>query len=135
MELVVDANVLFAVCITKGKTEEILFSDDVHLFAPEFLFEEFEKYRNLIIEKTKRSANEFDILLSILKKQIQLVPNEETNPFLTMAQKISPDPYDADYFALALKLRCPLWTNDKELAKQKTIIVYTTADLIKKLNL
>lgn len=42
MDLVVDANILFSVLIKKGKTEELLFKDTIHLFAPEFLFDEFE---------------------------------------------------------------------------------------------
>ncbi len=43
MDLVIDANILFSVLIRKGKTEELLFEDDLHLFAPEFIFEEFRK--------------------------------------------------------------------------------------------
>jgi len=48
MDLVIDANILFSVLIKKGKTEELLFKDTLHLFAPEFFFDEFEKYRKLI---------------------------------------------------------------------------------------
>ena len=70
MDLVIDANILFAVCIAEGKTEELLFSEDLHLFAPEFLFEEFEKYRELILQKTKRPKKEFDKFLEILKSKI-----------------------------------------------------------------
>ena len=34
MDLVIDANILFSVLIKKGKTEEIIFKDTIHLFAP-----------------------------------------------------------------------------------------------------
>ena len=52
MDLVIDANVLFAVLIKSGKTEDLVFSEYIHLFAPEFLFEEFEKYQKYILGKT-----------------------------------------------------------------------------------
>ena len=47
MDLVIDANILFAVCISSGKTEEVLFSEELHLFAPEFIFEEFKNDKKL----------------------------------------------------------------------------------------
>lgn len=131
MDLVIDANILFAVCITQGKTEEVFFSNDIHLFAPEFIFEEFLKYQELILEKTKRDRQDFKKFLDIIKKNIQIIPNEETDFLIEKARKISPDKNDADYFALALKLNCPIWTNDKKLSEQKFIKIYTTTELIK----
>ena len=131
MDLVVDANILFSVLIYSGKTEEIIFKEDIHLFAPEFLFDEFQKYKELILNKTKRESQEFDKLLTILKKRIKTMPNEETERYLTDAKRISPDPKDADYFALALKLRCAIWSNDSALKKQDVITVYSTEDLLK----
>jgi len=65
MDLVIDANILFSVLIKKGKTEELLFKDTIHLFAPEFLFDEFEKYREFIKDKTKRNDRDFDRLMRI----------------------------------------------------------------------
>jgi len=133
MDLVVDANILFSVLIKSGKTEEIIFEEEWRFFAPEFIFEEFEKYKNLLLEKTERSYDEFDKLLNILKKRINTIPNEETERFISKAEEISPDKKDADYFALALKLNCPIWSNDKELKeKQKIVTVYSTEDLAKK---
>lgn len=132
MDLVIDANILFSVLIRRGKTEELLFEEDLHLFAPEFIFEEFYKYKELLLEKTERSKEEFNELIYILKKRIKTIPNEETGKFITEARRICPDEKDMDYFALALKMRCPLWSNDKALkTKQKVVSVYTTDDLIK----
>ena len=131
MDLVIDANVLFSVLIKKGKTEEILFEEDFHIFAPEFIFEEFEKYTNFILNKTERSKEEFDEIVHILKKKIKTIPNEETDKFVYEAKKICPDEKDIDYFALALKMKCPIWSNDKILKKQNSIRVYSTDDLIR----
>jgi len=134
MDLVIDANILFSVLIKKGKTEEIIFEEDLHLFAPEFIFEEFSKYEGLIRDKTERNKGEFERLMDILKKKIKTTSNEETQPYIKKAKEMSPDKNDADYIALALKLRCPLWSNDKELKKQKEVLVYSTEDLVKIFN-
>ncbi len=131
MDLVVDANILFSALIISGKTEELFFEEDLHLFAPEFLFEELSKYYQLILDKTGRTQEELEELLTILKKKIKVIPNEETDKFIQLAREICPDKNDADYFALAMKLRCPLWSNDKELKKQKLIVVYSTEELVK----
>ncbi len=133
MDLVVDANILFAVLIKAGKTEEIIFLGDLHIFAPKFIFEEFEKYKELIIEKTQRTGDEFYKLVDILKKKIQTIPNEETEPFMEEAKQISPDANDADYFALALKLKCAIWSNDKKLKEQETVRIYSTEELMREL--
>ncbi len=135
MDLVIDANILFAICIKSGKTEEIIFSEEIHLFAPEFLFEEFNKYKELLLEKTNRSEEEFYKLLIILRKRITTISNEETERFMDIAKKISPDPKDADYFALALKLNCSIWSNDKRLSEQKKVSIMSTEYIVKLLNL
>ncbi|TXT53231.1 MAG: putative nucleotide-binding protein, containing PIN domain [Promethearchaeota archaeon] len=55
MKLVVDANILFAGLIKDGKTAELLTSDRLQLLAPQFLFEEFAKYEELILKKKDSS--------------------------------------------------------------------------------
>ena len=44
MDLVVDANVIFAALIKEGKTHELIFDEKLHLFTTEFFFTEFEKH-------------------------------------------------------------------------------------------
>ena len=132
MDLVIDANVLFSVLIKRGKTEEIIFETDLRLFSPEFIFEEFNKYKEKILMKTERTNEEFNHLLTILKKKIRIVPNEETERYVSEAEKISPDKKDVDYLALALKLKCALWSQDKALKeKQNKVQVYSTEDLVR----
>lgn len=131
MDVVVDANILFSALIKEGKTKELFVSDIFHLFAPEFLLEEFSKYRDIIIQKTKRTEREFAEIFTILENLITIVPKEECEEFLAQAQEISPDKGDIPYFALALKLNCPLWSNDKKAKGQKIVPVYPTEDLVK----
>ena len=82
MKLVIDAIVLFAALIKEGSTAELLISDKLQLFAPEFLFTEFVKYKEIILKKTHRSLEEFDQFFDILKEQITVIPKNEIIPFM-----------------------------------------------------
>lgn len=130
MDLVIDANILFAALIKQGTTSDIIFKHT--LYAPEFIFLEFKEHKEEIKEKTKRSEEGFNELLELFERNIILVPKEEIGPFMKKANKISPDPDDAYYVALAMKLKCPIWSNDKELKKkQNEIKVYSTEELVR----
>jgi putative PIN family toxin of toxin-antitoxin system len=133
MKIVVDANILFAALIKKGLTAELLMSDKLQLFAPEFLFAEFSKYKDLILKKTHRNEGEFNQFLEYLKEQIVIVPKKEILPFMDEAVKISPDPKDTTYIALAIAINGNIWSNDKRLKNnQFNINVYTTEELLKR---
>jgi predicted nucleic acid-binding protein len=129
MKLVVDANVLFSALIKQGKTAELLLDLSMNLYTPKFILDEFEKYRQEIIAKTKRSEEEFAEIFDMFKGIIHVVPEEEFVKYLKEAEKISPDSKDIMYFALALKLNCPIWSNDKRLKNQDKIKVYSTEEL------
>lgn len=44
MDLVIDANIVMSALISShGKTFDIIFSDRIRLYAPEFLLEEIDK--------------------------------------------------------------------------------------------
>ena len=128
MDLVIDANILFAALIRDGLTSEMLFKHT--LFAPEFIFDEFRKYKDEIKEKTHRTEAEFEELFELFERNVILVPKEEIEPFLEKGEKISPDLKDAPYIALALKQNCAVWSNDKQLRKQKDVRVIHTEELI-----
>lgn len=129
MEIVIDANILFAILIKSGKTEDLLFEDNLVVYAPEFIFREFLKYNNTIKEKTERE--DFDKFIKTIFKQIKVMPKEQFEKYLEKAKSISPDEKDSAYFALALYKKCPIWSNDKKLKEQKDVVVYSTYDLVK----
>ncbi len=133
MELVVDANVFISALISSsGKTCEMLFSDKLKLYAPEYLLEEVGKHTKIISEKSGLSFEEINVLLSLVSSNLELFPFSEFKEFMEQASKICPDPDDTEYFALALKLKCPLWSNDRRL-KQGSLKVLTTSELLKML--
>jgi len=133
MKLILDANILFAALIKEGLTAELLISDKLQLFAPEFLLIEFSKYKDLILKKTRRNEQDFKQFLDLLKDQITIVPKKVITPFIDKTDKISPDPKDTVYLALAIAIKANIWSNDKKLKQSQTKInVFSTEELLKK---
>jgi predicted nucleic acid-binding protein len=122
----------FAALIKDNITSELLLKREFHLFAPEFIFEEFEKYRDYLKKKSERTEDDFDHLLEVFKRNTFLVVKEEIKPFIEKAKTITPDIGDVPYLAIALKLQIPIWSNDKDLKeKQSEIVIYSTSDLMR----
>ncbi len=130
MDLVLDANILFAALIKDSYTSELLFNENLNLYAPDFIISEFWKYEDLILRKTCRTKEEFVGIMHSLKEVITTIPAEEITKFMVEARSISPDDKDSFYFALSLKLMCGIWSNDKRLKAQETVKVYSTADVV-----
>jgi predicted nucleic acid-binding protein len=131
MDLVVDANILFASLIKESANVELMLDENIHLFAPEYLLEEFYKNKSEILEKTHRTEQEFNDIFEILKAIMTIIPAEEFNKFLKEAEIILADHIkDAPYFALALMLNCPVWSNEKGLKNRKGVTVYSTYDVL-----
>jgi len=131
MELVIDANILMSALISnQGRTFDLIFDERLRLFSPEFLFEEIKKHKNEIIQKSGISTKEFDFLFSILLSKIEIISKEEFKTFIDKAENITPDKDDTEYLALALKLDCSIWSNDKKLKEQNQIKIINTSELI-----
>ena len=132
MELVVDSNILFTYFWKNSITRKLLMKMNLRLFSPEFALEEINKYKKEIIKKTKIKEKHFYDLKKDLAIAIEFLPLEEYKKFLKNAFKISPNPNDCDFFALALKLKLPIWSNDSLLKNQNKIKVFSTSDLLQK---
>lgn len=131
MDLVIDANIMFAVLIKKSITSELIFRNDLHLYAPEYIMVEFEKYREVIKEKTERTDENFDALMELLERKIMLIPFEEIKPFVKRAEQFTPDKKDVPYLALALKMNIAVWSNDKPLKEKQNIVrIYSTKEIM-----
>ena len=135
MEMVIDANrVIAAALVPGGNTADIIFSNEVRLFAPEFLREEIEEHKDEFLAKSGLSAAEFDIVLSVVFSRISLIPSTEFSDRIDEAERISPDPDDTEYIALALNKRCAIWSEDKALKTQSGVKVISTGELIRLLS-
>lgn len=133
MELIIDANVLFAALIRKSHTRHILVSSGWTFYVPEFVFEEMRKHLLTLTEKTGLSARQMDDLLRtiMIVGAIRTIPRDEFKAHLQKAIEISPDPDDVPYLALALYKCCAIWSNDKELQKQGAVKIYTSKEIVR----
>ena len=135
MLLVVDANALFSALIaSKGITRTLFSSIKLEFISPEFIEEEIDKYFSEIVLKSKCSEKDVRIALNLLLARIKIIPSIEYESLRDVARKISPDPKDAEYFAIALAFNCPLWSNDKKLKLQSEVKVFSTSELIPSLS-
>ncbi len=135
MIIIVDANVFFSVLIKGAKTFDIfLLNRSLRKFefvAPEYLIIEAKKHISELIEKTKLSSEDLERIFDFMEKELKLIPFEEFTEMYEFAEKVSPDPKDIMYLALASKLSGALWSNDKKLKKQSKIKIYSTEEILK----
>jgi predicted nucleic acid-binding protein len=131
MDLVIDANVVFSATIRDGLTRKLLLSGLLRLYAPEFLLGEVTKYAGLLAKKSGNSQKEVESVLADLFENagISVFATPEVRPFKPSAERVCPDKDDVEYFALALKLGCPIWSNDKKLKEQSKVKVYSTKEV------
>ena len=137
IKLVVDANEIFSAIIAEGRDQktkklDILFSEKVKLYAPSKLFEEIEKEKNALklMRLSGFSEQEFNLFIELLKLRIHLIQTKDFFENIVQAKNLSPHDKDLPYFALALKLECPIWSGEKKFTNQQKIKIYNTKDLI-----
>ena len=131
MQIIIDANVIMAMLIKPGRPIDVFFHQSLDLFAPQLLFTELERHKQEIIEKSRLNDEEFEWLYVILKSNVKIIPEEEFVKYRGKAIEICPHQKDVIYFALALHLRCPIWTSEKKLKLQSEVTVYSTDNLMK----
>ncbi len=126
-----DTNVLFSFFKKESKTRRLILNFEIlELITPSFCIDELNEHKELICEKSKLSDSEFEEVLDDLLIFVKVFSLSEYEDFLSDAKAISPDPDDIDLFALALKLDCPLWAQEKAFKKQSKVKVFSTSDLI-----
>ncbi|HIH30617.1 TPA: PIN domain-containing protein [Candidatus Micrarchaeota archaeon] len=131
MKLVVDANVLFSALIKDSATRRLFFDEELELYAPEYVLEEFAEHRKEIMQKVGRGETGFEGVMAVLRSRITVVPAAAFIRHMGKALQASPDKGDAPYLAAALSLGgCAIWSNDKGLKEQKEIKVVSTSELL-----
>lgn len=132
MKLVVDANIVFSAMLKDGESRRLLLDDRLTLCAPLFLKEEILKYKPYLAKKAGMAEKELsrfaDELIAL--SGIEFVDLFGLGSYVGIAGRISPDPKDVPYLALALFEGCELWSNDTALyEKQSVIKIITTTKL------
>ena len=70
MYVVLDTNVLFSALIKDSITRKLILDyDEVFLF-PDYIFDELEKHKDEIVQKSMMSTTQFDDLLGLVLKKV-----------------------------------------------------------------
>ncbi len=135
MELVIDANILFSALIRDGYIRRLILLSNHPFFVPEFILEEINKHKNVILEKTNLTEEDLKDIFDLIVENanIKIIPKEDFKNYLESAKEIFHDANDIHYLALALKLKCLIWSNDKDFKKQDKIKIFSTDELLKEL--
>ena len=140
MLLVVDTNILFTFFWKNSAFQEIIKTKQVTLISPSYALAEITKYKEEIQKKAKISQQEFEAKRENLNEIIKFVNIQEYkgcfHEIKNSIKDLTKDQQeellsDIDFLALAKAKNRSLWSNDKELKKQKTVIIITTEELIK----
>jgi len=135
VKVVVDANIIISLLIAKGSKHKLFFSGELDIISPDIILFEIGKHWDEISEKSRLSKWELNLEFSAVREQM-MVFSVEKSKWIKEGVKISPDPDDAEYFALALKFNCPIWSEDKPLKQQQSKVeVMDTRKLLEKLGL
>lgn len=135
MQVIADTNVLVAAFLRKGATREILFSKKLEIFSPDKITAEMLVHKEEFKQKGNMTEREFHEALELLLENITIIPVEDYGSLKRRALAFCPEGHQNDwpFFALALKLNCPLWSNDKALKSQPKVVVYSTTELLDKI--
>ena len=129
MLLVVDANVAISMLISKGLKHKLFFSERIEANSPDRILFEIGKHWVELSDKSGISEKDLELALSAIRLQLTTFSLNNLSNWLKEGADISPDPDDSEYFALALKLNCPIWSEEKLLKEQDKVKVFNTKEL------
>ena len=136
MKLVVDTNVLIAGLLKDSATRKILLHPLFHLSVPECAFDEIERHKDELLEKSGLTKHGFHQILDGLKRRLENVPMQDFASFYPTALELMKniDETDAPFIALALSFENDgVWTNDVHFERQQKVRIWSTDELMAEL--
>lgn len=129
-KLAVDANPILSAIIGGKARAVFLHADHITFYTTVFNFREVEKYIPILASKRRLRLDDLYLALSTLP--VWVCDIEFYKETLKKAKSMigERDPDDIHLLGLALKVSCPIWSNDKDF-EGMGIQVYSTLDLIK----
>lgn len=129
---VVDANVLFAALLRDSTTRHLLLYGDLELHTPDHIWDEFERNRQHLLEKSRATEPAFDLLVESLDARLADIAPQVIEPHLDDALEAIGESHelDAPYVAAAVAIDGSLWTHDKRLQDRAPVPVLTTSDVV-----
>lgn len=121
MRVVVDTNIIFSLLLSgTGKFHNIIFSEELELVAPNFIFIELFKHKEKILKHSRLSDEEMLELFGAIADRINFFPasNISKGSFAKAAGICKGvDEKDIPYVALAIELEAFLMSGDNKLKR------------------
>jgi len=133
VKLVVDANVLFAATLKRSATARLLLHQEVSAYSPRYIVEEFARKKKELESKYEGTPEELSLVFATIVRHVNIVPDQTLEPYLPAAKAITADSKDWLYAAAALSIEADIWSNDRGFKNQQRIRVWTTSELIRRL--
>jgi predicted nucleic acid-binding protein len=127
MKLIADANILFSLARPDSVASRLVTDYRIKLYSPEYVLSEIAEHKE---EVSKKTGQPYDRIIERLKDLVDYTESEEYEALMSHACRVLKDAEDAPYLALALKLRVPIWSNDRHLKEQEKIPVFSTKELV-----
>lgn len=136
MRLVIDTNRLFAAMMKDSVSRRILLEPRMEFFAPEAMFVETDRYRELICHRSGLTEAGLETLILLFRERITIVSADDYihkyGPASALMEGTDPD--DTPFLALGIALSLDgIWTEDRHFRAQDILPVLSTASLMKKL--
>lgn len=132
MRLVVDSNRLFAALIRDSLSRKILLHLRSDFFITNMNYEELQKYKAELLDKSQMNAVSFNLVLNQLLQKCIYVENSELLKHLNEAKEImlKIDSGDVPFIAAALATDADIWSDDEHFQKQNRVKVWKTKELV-----
>jgi predicted nucleic acid-binding protein len=132
LKIALDSNILFSALIKDSLTRKMIIWYPEPFLFPSVIFDEMEKHKGELLRKSKMRVKEFEALLEILLRKVQIVPTDVLHPYKKQAYDLVKDIDIDDTLIIACALAYPgsiLWSDDKKLKQQSLVPVINTTEM------
>jgi len=126
--IVLDSNIFFSALIKDSITRKLILDYPGKFLFPAYIFEEFEKHRDEILEKSVLEKEAFETLMGLILDKMIIIPDNVLVKHSKEAIEIAKDIDINDAVFIAAVLAYPgsvLWSNDKKLKKAGVKVIST----------
>jgi predicted nucleic acid-binding protein len=132
LNIIIDSNILFSALIKDSLIRKMILLYTGTFLFPSYIFDEMEKHKEGLLEKSGMGTKQFEMLLTILLQKVQIVPTDILRPYEKKAYDTVKDidPDDTLFIACALAYSDSiLWSDDKKLKQQTVVPIINTKEM------
>ena len=129
MKVVIDTNRIIAALLKDNTTRNILLNNQFEFITPDHTLKELDKHKEELRNKIGLEIEEFDLLVSLMFEQIEIISESEYKEFFNECYALI-EIDDIPFLALALANKAPIWTHDAHFSRQSKARVLSNKDLL-----